>query len=109
MYQGLALPNILLVTLSEKVSFLLGNWSFFGQAHSNALTMAYNNFLVKVGLYGSPLGWSYDNYGNLATKAMWFQNLWIPLQRFNMVLTFYSKDRVQGLQENNRSLMLEFF
>jgi hypothetical protein len=109
MYQGLALPNIPLVALSEKVSFLLGNWSFFGQAHSNALVMAYNNFLVKVGIYGSPLDWSYDDCGNLATKATWFQNLWILVQRFDMVLTFGSKDRVQGLQENNRSLMPSSF
>ncbi len=109
MYQGLALPNILLVVLLEKASFLLSNWSFFGQAHSNALTMAYKNFLVDVGLYGSPLDWSYDNYSNLATETTWLQNLWIFVQRFNTVLTFCSKDRVQGLRENNCSLMSEFF
>jgi hypothetical protein len=71
--------------------------------------MVYDNFLVKVGLCGSPLDWSYDNYGNLATKATWFQNLWIFVQRFKAVLAFCSKDRVQGLQENGRPLMLEFF
>ncbi len=64
-----------LVALSEKVSFLLGNWGFLGQAHSDDLAMAYKKFLVKVGLYGSPLDWSYDNNGNLATKATWFHNL----------------------------------
>jgi hypothetical protein len=55
MYQGLALPNIPVVALLAKVSFLLGNWGFFSQVHSNALAMAYSNFLVKIGLYGSPL------------------------------------------------------
>jgi hypothetical protein len=109
MYQGLALPNIPLVALSEKVSFLLSNWGAFGQAHNDALAMASDNFLVKVGLYGSPLDWSYDNYGNLATEATWLQYLWILVQRFNAVLMFCSKDTVQGVQENNRSLMLGFF
>jgi hypothetical protein len=47
MYQGLALPNFHLVALLEKVSFLLGNWGFFGQAHSDALAMAYYNFLSR--------------------------------------------------------------
>jgi hypothetical protein len=60
--------------------------------------MAYNNFLVKIGLYGIPLDWSYDDYGNLATKAMWFHNLWILVQRFNVVLMLCAKDRVQGLR-----------
>jgi hypothetical protein len=73
MYQGLALPNIPLVALSTKVSFLLSNWGFFSQAHKGALAMAFGNLLVEVGFYGSPLDWSYDNYGKLATKAMWFQ------------------------------------
>ncbi len=109
MYQSLALPNIPLVALLEKVPFLFGNWGFFGQAHSNALVMAYDNFLVEVSLYGSRLDWSYDNYDNLVTKATWFQNLWILVQRFNVVLTFCAEDRVQGLQENDYSLMLEFF
>jgi hypothetical protein len=45
-YQGLSLPNFPLVALAEKVSFLLENWGFQGQAHSNALAMAYENFLL---------------------------------------------------------------
>jgi hypothetical protein len=45
MYQGLTLPNFSLVALSEKVAFLFGNWGFHGQAPSNALAMAYENFL----------------------------------------------------------------
>jgi hypothetical protein len=109
MYQDLALPNTPLVALLAKVSFLLSNQGFSGQAHSNALARAYNNFLVEVGLYGSPLDCSHDDYGNLATEAMWFQNLWILVQRFDAVLMLCSKDRVQGFWKNNCSLMLEFF
>jgi hypothetical protein len=64
-YQGLVMPNVSLAALAEKVSFLLGNWGFAGQAQSNALAMAFDNFLIEVGLYGSPLDLSYKAYGNL--------------------------------------------
>jgi hypothetical protein len=74
-YQGLAMPNVPLVALAEKVSFLLGNWGFAGQAQSNALAMAFDNLLIEVGLYGSPLDWSYKAYGNLSTESTWFHNL----------------------------------
>jgi hypothetical protein len=40
MYQGLALLNLPLVALLDKICFLLGNWVFYGQAHSDALAMA---------------------------------------------------------------------
>jgi hypothetical protein len=75
-YQGLAMPNVPLVALAEKVSFLLGNWGFACQAHSNTLAMVFDNFLIVVGLYGSPLDWSYKDYGNLSTESTWLQNLW---------------------------------
>jgi hypothetical protein len=52
------MPDVPLVALAEKVSFLLGNWGFTGQAHSNALAMAFDNFQIEVRLYGSPLDWS---------------------------------------------------
>ena len=33
MNQGLGLPSFPLIALSSKISFLLGNWGFHGQAH----------------------------------------------------------------------------
>ncbi len=66
MYQGLALPNFPLLALSKKVLFLQGNWGFYGQAHSYTLVMAYENFLVEVGLYKTPLQWSYSDYRQTA-------------------------------------------
>jgi hypothetical protein len=68
------MPNMPLLSLSEKISFLLHNWGFLGQAQSDALSMAYKNFLIKVGLYSTPLNSNYYNYGHLATEATWFQN-----------------------------------
>ncbi len=47
-YQGLGMPNMPLISLLEKISFLLGNWGFLGQAHSNTLLMAYEKNLSKL-------------------------------------------------------------
>ncbi len=75
------MPNVPLVALAEKVHFLLGNWGFAGQAHSDALAMVFDNFLIEVGLYGSPLYWSHKDYGNLSTESTWFHNLWFTTLR----------------------------
>jgi hypothetical protein len=48
-YQGLGMSNIQLAALAEKLSFLVCNWDFHGQAHSDSLAMAYDNFLMEVG------------------------------------------------------------
>ncbi len=69
------MPNFPLVALAEKITFFSSNWGFLGVAHSDPLEMAYDNFLMEVGLYGSPLRWSYDDYSQLATEATWFYNL----------------------------------
>ncbi len=55
--------------------FFLAIGVFYGQAHSNALAMAYDNFLIEAGLYGSPLHWSYKDFCHLSTESTWFQNL----------------------------------
>jgi hypothetical protein len=75
MFWGLALPNFPLIALSKKISFLLGNWGFHCLAHSDSLAMAYENFLLEVGLYSDPLLWSFDDYGHLSIEATWLQNL----------------------------------
>ncbi len=97
------------MALLEKLSFLLGNWGFHGLAHSDAFTMAFDNFLMEVGLYGSPLRWSYADYGSLSTDASWFRNLWKLVDYFNVDLLLQGADLVQGIREGDRSLMSEFF
>jgi hypothetical protein len=109
MYQGLGMPNMPLLALLEKISFLLGNWGFPGQAHSDALSMAYENLLMGVGLHGSPLQWKYSEYGHLATEATWFQNLWLLVSTYEVDTSFRDKDTVQGIRENDCSLMAEFY
>ena len=108
-YQGLGMLNFPLLALAKKLMFLVGNWGLIGQAHSDALSMAYENFLIEVGLYGSPLNWKYDEYGTFSTEATWFQNLWQLVSTFGVEVTFRSADTIKGIQENDSSLMTEFF
>jgi hypothetical protein len=103
------LPNFSLVALSEKVSFLLGNWGFHGAAQSNGLALAYNNFLTEVGLYDNPLRWSYSEYGHLSTEATWFRNLWELLHNYEAELVIWKYDQVCGIWDGDQSLISEFF
>jgi hypothetical protein len=50
--------------------------------------MAYDNFLIEVGIYGSPLQWSYKDFGNLSIESTWFRNLWQLVQLFKVDLSF---------------------
>ncbi len=110
MYQaGLALPNVPLIALAEKISFILTNWGFQGVAHSDAMVMAYENFIIEVGLYDNSLMWSYADYGKLSSDATWFQNLWLLASTYEATIIVRNEDLVQGIQEHDRSLMSEFF
>ncbi len=108
-YQGPALPNFPLIALAEKISFILGSWDFQGLAHSDAMAMAYENFIIEVGLYDNPLMWSYADYGRLSLDATWFQNLWLFASTYVTTIIVRDKDLVQGIREHARSLMSEFF
>jgi hypothetical protein len=88
MYQGLSLPNFPLVALTEKVSFVLQNWGFHSQAPSDALALVYEDLLVEVGLYSSPLDWNYKDNGHLPNEVTWFHKLWNLTHLFNATLTF---------------------
>jgi hypothetical protein len=109
MYQGLTLPNFPLIALAEKVLFFLHNWGFKGIAHSDAFAMAYDNFLLKVGLYSTPFAWSYSNFGHLSTKPTWFQNLWLLADTYKALILIQEVNLVKGIHKDDRPLMLEFY
>ncbi len=71
--------------------------------------MAYNNFLLEIGLYQCPLAWSYVEYGHLAIEATWFQNLWNLVDTFKVDLSFCKENLVHGIWENNQALISEFY
>jgi hypothetical protein len=59
--------------------------------------MAYDNFLMKVGLYGSPLCWSYNDHGQLSMEATLFHNLWQLVHTFKVDLCFQEDNQVKGV------------
>jgi hypothetical protein len=103
------MSNMPLLALLVKLSFLLSNWCFMGQMHSNALAMAYDNFLLEIGLFGSPQQWQYDKYGTLLMDAMWFCNLWQLISLYGVEVCFCSEDMITGIRENDCSLMVKFY
>jgi hypothetical protein len=62
MYQGLGLLCFTLVALAKKISILQENWGSSGIAQSDALSLAYDDFSMEVGLYRNPFNWDYTNY-----------------------------------------------
>ncbi len=77
-------------------------------AQNNGLALAYDNFLMEVGLYDNPFQWSYTDYGHLATDSTWFKNLWQLLHSFEAELQIQDSDQVSGIREGNRSLISNF-
>jgi hypothetical protein len=71
--------------------------------------MTLYNVLIEVGLYSNPVTWSYVDYGQLATKATWFQNLWLLADTCKASICFWEEDLVQDFCEHDWSLTLEFY
>jgi hypothetical protein len=109
MYQGLSLLYFPLIAMAEKVSFLLCNWGFHAIAHSDALAMAYNNFLLEVGLHDNPFVWSSSDFEQMSTKSTWFQNLMLLVDAFNASILIWEEDLVKSIRNDDRSLMLEIY
>jgi hypothetical protein len=108
-YQGSGMPNMPLLAIQVKLSFLLSNWGLTSHTHSKALAMAYGNFLLKIGLYRSPLQWQYDEYGTLSVDAAWFHNLWQLVSLYGMEMCFCLEDNITGIWENDCSLVAKFY
>ncbi len=110
MYQGLGLPCFPLVALAKKISFLRENRGNTGVAQSNALSLAYDDFIMEVVLYGNPLSWDYINYGQLATQATWFSNLWQLCHIYLATVSINKSHRqITPIRKNNRSIMSYFY
>ncbi len=110
MYQGLGLPSCTFVALSKKISFLQGNWGCPGIAQSDASSLAYDDFLMEVGLHRNPLSWMFTKYGCLATPATRFSNLWQLCHTFVAIVSINDCcRRITPIRENDKSLMSEFY
>ncbi len=96
------------ISLSLKLSFIQRSW-VFDNVDSRALMMGYESFMVKVGLYGNLMDYDHKAYSILATNNTWFKNDWELVCYFKIQLVFHSEYHSQPTQQDNRSLMSEFF
>jgi hypothetical protein len=110
MYQGLGLLCFPLVALAKKISFLQENWGSSDITQSDALSLAYDDFLMEVGFYRNPFSWDYTNYGQLAMPTTWFSNLWQLCHTFMVTVRINEGGRqITPIHENDKSIMSDFF
>jgi hypothetical protein len=81
------MANYTLVSLLLKLSFIQSNWGF-DVAHSKAMRMGYESFMIEVGLYGNTMDYNFKSYSMLATNNTWFKNVWELVLYFNVSLNF---------------------
>jgi hypothetical protein len=109
MYQALGLPCFPLLALAKKKSFLKENWGSSGVAQSDAPSLAYDDFLMEVGLCGNPFSWENTNYGQLAMLATWFSNLWQLGHTFMASVRINEGGRqITPIRKNDKSIVRIF-
>ena len=74
-FQGLGMPNFVVVAFAVKVFFLQCHWGFEG-ATADSMHWCYENFLVEVGLYGNVFSCNFSQFHFMATQDTWFRNFW---------------------------------
>ena len=74
-YQGLGLPNFEVHALSKRTHFLQHKWDS-NNSTSKMDAATYKAFMVEVGMHGSILSRSWEEFNILATNRAWYYNLW---------------------------------
>ena len=106
-FQGLGLPNFVVVAFAAKVHFIQCNWGF-KEAASELMRYAFECHLIEVGLYGNPFAWDYKTFSKLATDGSWFKNLWELGDYLGITLKLHPKYHMQPIRDRDKPLMLEF-
>jgi hypothetical protein len=102
-FQGLALPNPNIESLSRKIHLLQTNWDT-GSTIGKMLHQAYQVFQVEVGLGGNIFSKSYVSFQGLATHGF-FRNLWELLERYGILFHLHADFDIPLLRERDRTLM----
>jgi hypothetical protein len=101
------MANYTLVSLSSKLSFIQSNWGF-DVAHSKAMMMGYESFMIEVGLYGNTMDYDFKRYSMLATNNTWLKNVWELVLYFNVSLNFNEDFQLKPIRWGDQSLMSKF-
>jgi len=74
-FQGLGLPDFVVLALATKIFFLQSHWGFKG-ATAEIVMSTFETFMLEVGMYGNIFSCDYERYGPLTTDNTWYQNFW---------------------------------
>jgi hypothetical protein len=102
-FQGLALPNPNIESLSRKIHLLQTHWDT-GSTIGKMLHQAYQVFQVEVGLGGNIFSKSYVSFQGLATHGF-FRNLWELLERYGILFRLHADFDIPLLRERDHTLM----
>ena len=102
-FQGLGLPDFVVLAFACKVFFLQCHWGFEG-ATARMVMLTFESFMLEVGLYSNIFLENYDEYGGLATDNTWYKNLWEYGCHLNIRVKFHAQFLLQPAREGDRSL-----
>ena len=74
-FQGLGLPDFVVLALATKIFFLQSHWGFKG-ATAEIVMSTFETFMLEVGMYGNIFSCDYERFGPLTTDNTWYQNFW---------------------------------
>ncbi len=70
--------------------------------------MAYESFMIDVGLYGNTMDYDCKTHSMLATSNIWFKNIWELVWYFNIRLHVNAAFQLKVVHRGDISLMSEF-
>ena len=106
-FQGLGLPNFVVLCLAEKIFFMQCHLEF-EEAVGEMMLQAYEAFLIEVGLYGDVLTRDFTRSGSLATDLTWFKKLWEYASHLKLAIILSDEFHLKPVREGDRSLMEAF-
>jgi hypothetical protein len=67
--------------------------------------MAYESFMIEVGLYGITIDYDYKTHSMLAASKTWFKNIWELTWYFNLRLHVNTAFQLKAVHRGDISLM----
>ena len=102
-FQGLGLPDFVVLAFACKVFFLQCHWGFEG-ATARMVMSTFESFMLEVGLYGNIFSENYNEYGGLATDNTWYKNFWEYSRHLDIEVKFHAQFLLHPAREGDRSL-----
>ena len=102
-FQGLGLPDFVVLALASKIFFLQCHWGFEG-ATAEMVMSTFETFMLEVGVYGNIFSQDYEQYGGLTTDNTWYKNFWQYCRHLNIEVRLHQKFMLAPAREGDRPL-----